>query len=137
MRKSASASTAREVAGPTLRATELAVHIRFVPKSKAKGLAAAAALLRRGPRQPEPEPTDICVYNGKPWHYAGLPGHTKELQAHPKVHKEYRNTVLVVIRKKRQSVVWWSETAFSDVTIAPSKHPNRFYPEADTTAPRN
>jgi len=143
MRQSGSASRDRDSGGPTLRATELAVHIRFEGKSKSKGSAGTAARARvahslaSAVNGPEPEPTDVIVYDGKPWHYAGLPGQSKQLRPHPRVHKEYRNTVLVVVGEKKESVVWWSETAFSNVTIAPSKHPNRFFPEADTAVPRN
>jgi hypothetical protein len=118
----------------------LAVHIRFV-RSKSKGSRGAAGRakvaqsLANSANGPEPEPTDVIVYESKPWHYTGLPGQSKRLWPHPRVHKEYRNTVLVVVADKNQSVVWWSETPFSNVTIAPSKHPNRFFPEADTAPP--
>jgi len=143
MRQSASASRDRDPGGPTLRANELAVHIRFEGKSKSKRSAGAAARakvaqsLANAVNGPEPEPSDVIVYDGKPWHYAGLPGQSKRLLPHPRVHQEFRNTVLVVVGEKKQSVVWWSETAFSNVKIAPSTHPNRFFPEADTAVPRS
>jgi hypothetical protein len=121
--------------GPALRETELGVHIIYVSGSYAEGHG-PAALAQIASHIGTREPTDIVVHDGQPWHCAGLPGHRKELRAHPKVHDDYRDTVLVVTGDKNESVVWWSETPFSEVTIAPSDHTNRFYPEALTPAPR-
>src|SRR5262249_51004508 len=72
-----------------------------------------------------------------PWHYAGLPGQSKRLLSHPRVHEQYRDTVLVVDPKKKQKVVWWSETEFSDITIAPSKHLSPLFPKARLGGPKN
>jgi hypothetical protein len=126
--------------GPALDDAELGVHIIYVPESCGGGLTGAAALSQVASYLGKPDPTDIVVYDGKPHHCAGQPGHKKLPREHPKVHDEFRETVLVISRTKLHKVVWWSETPFTEFTIAPSgRHPghadNPFYPEADSTPP--
>ena len=142
METSQSTSYALDLAdGPILDDTELGVHIINVPEWCGQGKTGPAEMSQVATYIGRPEPTDIVVYKRKPWHSAGLPGHKKQPLAHPKVHDDYRETVLVISRNKEHKVVWWSETPFSDVTIAPSGkkegHSNRFYPEADSTPPDN
>ena len=131
MQSSQSTATLDLADGPTLADNELGVHLIYVPKSCAHGLGQVMSCVG------QPEPTDVVVYDGKPFHCAALPGHRKGPQAHPRVHEDYPQTVLVVTGAKDQSAVWWSETPFSNVTIGPSDHPNRFFPEADTQAPKD
>jgi hypothetical protein len=125
MDSSSTASKALNLAdGPNLRPSEVGVHIIYM---SAEG------------DVPESSPTDIVVYDGKPWHMAGLPGHQKERRAHPQVHIDFPGTVLVISIDPPQQAVWWSEVAFTITSIKPSKldHKNRWYPEAATKAPDN
>lgn len=57
--------------------------------------------------QGDPRITDVVVYAGEPWHFAG-----GRLRKHPEVHKAYPDTVLRVFRKRGEKVVWWSEDEF-------------------------
>ena len=117
--------------GPPLADTELGVHLIYVPKSCAQGLGQVMSCVGN------PDPTDVVVYEGRPLHCTGLPGHKKGPLPHPKVHVDYPQTVLVVTGANDQSVVWWSETPFTEVTVGPSPHPNRFFPEAQTQTPKD
>jgi hypothetical protein len=139
MPSSQSTSFALDLAdGPTLDDAELGVHIIYAPESCGGGQTGAAALSQVASQIGKPDPTDIVVYDRQPWHSAGLPGHKKQLWAHPKVHEDFRETVLVISRSKLHKVVWWSETPISDFTIAPSGQPghaHEFYPEADSIPP--
>jgi len=130
MQSSQSTSTALDLAdGPTLADTELGVHLIYVPESCARDLSEIMGCVGN------PDPTDVVVWRGHPYHCAGLSGHKKEPRSHPQVHVDFPQTVLVVTAAKNQSVVWWSETEFCDVTIGPSHDPNRFFPEAKTDRP--
>jgi hypothetical protein len=120
--------------GPPLGDTELGVHIIHVPE--ARGYSGQAGLSEITSQIGKPDPTDIVVYEGKPWHCAGRAGHRKEPRAHPKVHEDYPETVLVIA--KGESVVWWSETDFRITKIEPSVHEHQHacFREATTDAPR-
>ena len=129
--------------GPELGDNELGVHIIHVPLefileqrrlSMASGPVGTVSLSEVARYIGQAEPTDIVVFDRQPLHFVGRPGHAKELRCHPQVHKDFRDSVLLVERAQNQSVVWWSETPLTDVTIAPSGkgHPDRFYPEAKT-----
>jgi hypothetical protein len=134
--------------GPELGDNELGVHIIHVPLefileqrrlSMAAGPVGTVSLSEVARYIGQAEPTDIIVFDRQPLHFVGRPGHAKELRCHPQVHKDFRDSVLLVERAQNQSVVWWSETPLTNVTIAPSGkgHSDRFYPEAKTDAPPN
>jgi hypothetical protein len=103
--------------GPVLSDTELGVHIIYMPVER---------------DVPQSSPTDIVVFDGKPWHLAGLPGHKKERREHPQVHIDFPDTILVISIENQQSAVWWSEEPFTITSIKRSglDHKNRWYPEA-------
>ena len=115
--------------GPELGDNELGVHIIHVPLefileqrrlSMAGGPVGTVSLSEVARYIGQAEPTDIVVFDRQPLHFVGRPGHAKELRCHPQVHKDFRDSVLLVERAQNQSVVWWSETPLTDVTIAPS-----------------
>jgi len=125
--------------GPDLLDNELGVHIIYVPDSRGGGQTGAAALSQIASQIGKPDPTDIVVYKGQPFHSAGLPGHKKEPKGHPQVHVDFPGTILVISIDPPQSAVWWSEAPFTITSIrrpAPG-HQNRWYPEAKTKAPDN
>ena len=138
--------------GPQLSDTEVGVHIIYVPlalilaelRLDAAGAApvGTVALSQVARHIGNALPTDIVVFDNQPWHFAGLPGHPRSLQAHPMAHQKFHDTVLVLSRNAEQKAVWWSETPFEDMKIRPSKHrPSQseraVYPEAKTDPPES
>ena len=61
-----------------------------------------------------PNPTDIIVFNKRPYHYAGH-GTDKRLRDHPQVHLDFPETVLVL--RPGEEAVWMSDRYF-EVTDA-------------------
>jgi hypothetical protein len=123
--------------GPDLLDNELGVHIIYVPDSRGGGHTGAAAMSQIASQIGKPDPTDIVVFGGQPWHSAGLPGHKKEPKQHPKVHDDFPETILKISIKDRQKAVWWSEEEFTITSIRLThqhqpQHP--CYPEAATIA---
>ena len=134
--------------GPKLKAHEKGVHIIHVAlppvlaglklRALPRGKIGKATLLQVEKHIGHPKPTDVVVFAGEPWHFAGKTKGTKHLRSHPQVHMQFPETVLKLSRKKQQTVVWWSETPFTAITINPSgtpSHPNPAYPEALTAPP--
>jgi hypothetical protein len=64
--------------------------------------------------QPNPAPTDVVVFSGRPWHFAGgrLRKHSHDM------HHKYKDTVLKLSRRRAQRAVWWSEKRFDITAIA-------------------
>jgi len=106
-------------AGPRLAATDVGVHIIFVPISAVSAdlycgqvstvvLAAVAAHIGAA------APHDIVVFAGQPFHFAG-----GQLREHPRVHHDYPETVVKVHRLRNERAVWWSERPFAMTRISP------------------
>jgi hypothetical protein len=78
-----------------------------------------AELGLQNPGQPTdlPKPTDIVVYNGQPWHFAG-----GILHPHPRVHHDHPETVLRLSLTRHESAVWWSEEDFTITKIVLAPH---------------
>jgi len=133
-------------AGPVLAAEERGVHIIFVPDG------AVSCGSPGNPTEDElkevaklvgfPAPTDIIVFCGNPFHFAG-----GKLKKHPEVHTSNPETVLKLDRRTHDRAVWWSETQFT-ITRIDQEHPqdSRLAPspfaappvttrEPDTTGP--
>jgi hypothetical protein len=81
--------------------------------------------------------TDVVVFAKRPWHFAGrLPAHPFQLRAHPQVHHDFPETILVLSISKKQQAVWWSETEFNITHVQPSGHPaHPGFIEASTVPP--
>jgi hypothetical protein len=62
-------------------------------------------------------PTDIIVFNKQPWHFAGR-GSDKQLRAHPQVHHDFPETILVL--KPDEEAVWTSDRLFVVTDAKPS-----------------
>lgn len=101
------------------------VRIIYVPLDAVVRDAAARAVLGDRPADTAtlqdvakhigaPAPTDIIVFNGQPYHYAGH-GTDKRLREHPQVHHDFPETVLVL--KPGEEAVWTSDRFF-EVTKA-------------------
>src|SRR4051812_24600783 len=65
------------------------------PGALGGGIVATATLAQVAKHIGTPEATDIIVFNKAPWHFAGH-GTDKQLRAHPQVHIDFPETVLVV-----------------------------------------
>lgn len=105
--------------GPKLVHGEKGVHIiHLVTDSSDSGAGGAPPAKPGAPPVTKnigmPAPTDILVYDHKPWHYvAGA------MRDHPKVHHEYPETILKV-KVEKEKAVWWSEKRFDITAVAPS-----------------
>lgn len=132
---------------PVPKEGEKTVHIIFVQEevilnelhqtSLGNGPIPAATLSQVAKHIGQPAPTDIIVFAKRPWHFAGRAGHSKELRAHPQVHRDFPETVLVL--GKNEQAVYWSERNFQVTDVQPSddpSHRNDSFPEADSAAPR-
>jgi hypothetical protein len=62
-------------------------------------------------------PTDVVVFNKQPWNFAGH-GNDKSLRAHPQVHIDFPETILVL--KPGEEAVWTSDKEFEITRIQPS-----------------
>ena len=84
----------------------------------------------------QPHPTDIVVFARRPWHFAGPPSQPAALHAHPQVHADFPETVLVLSQHDR--AVWWSKDNFAITDIRPATHGHShpLFPEAATTPPQ-
>src|SRR5437868_9325179 len=81
------------------------------------------------------EPTDVVVFNKQPWHFAGH-GNDKQLRAHPQVHHDFPETILVL--KPNEEAVWSSDRAFTITLVKPSgdpSHPHPGFPEGPPPFP--
>jgi hypothetical protein len=73
---------------------------------------------------PNPAPTDVVVFAGRPWHFAN-----RRLRRHSRaMHHKYKRTVLKVSRTKAERAVWWCEMPFRITGIVntregPVRHP--------------
>jgi hypothetical protein len=80
-------------------------------------------------------PTDIVVFAKQPWHYAGR-GSDTQLRAHPQVHHDFPETILVI--KPDEEAVWTSDRSFQITGVRPSadpSHSSAAFPEATGTFP--
>jgi hypothetical protein len=136
-----------QTVGPAPKEGEKSVHIIFVPEqevlnelhqtSLGNGPMPAATLAQVVKHIGHPAPTDIVVFAKRPWHFAGRPGQPKELHAHPQVHRDFPETVLVL--GKNEQAVWWSEKAFTVTGVVPSgdqSHSHPGFEEATNTPPQ-
>lgn len=102
--------------GPDLVKEERGVHIIFVPDDAVPCQSHAdptpdelkQVASHIGPTQE----TDVIVFGGRPWHFAG-----NALRKHPGVHHTFPNTVLKLRRSTRDRAVWWSEKPFTITAI--------------------
>jgi hypothetical protein len=78
-------------------------------------------------------PTDIIVFNKQPWHFAGH-GTDKQLRAHPQVHHDFPETILVV--NPGEEAVWSSDRFFEVTDAVPSgaSHPHPGFVEGPIPA---
>lgn len=123
---SAKPDTSNLSVGPALGPGEKGVHIIYVPvdvivremnlDGLGGGPVGAVTLAQVAKHIGKPAMTDVIVFAGKPWHFAG-----GALREHPKVHEDYPETVLKLFRKRKEKAVWWSEHAFEIFKIVP--HP--------------
>lgn len=126
---------ANSSAGPRLAIGEMAVHIILLQTECASGGSSAERptqdeLKEAGKEAGVPRPTDIVVFDHRPWHFAG-----NQLRSHPKVHDDFPETILQLSISKKQRAVWWSEKRFEITEIKPSAdpaHPHHGFPEAAT-----
>jgi hypothetical protein len=65
------------------------------------------------------QPTDVVVFDRKPWHYVN-----NKLRAHPKVHDDYPETILELSISHGDRAVWFSEVRF-DITKIELRQPRR------------
>ena len=63
------------------------------------------------------QPTDVVVFDRKPWHYVD-----NKLRAHPKVHDDYPETILELSISRGDRAVWFSEVRFDITKIELSHH---------------
>jgi hypothetical protein len=133
--------------GPVIREkNQYGVHIILVPLDPvlkemhvdklASGDVDTVTLTQVEKHVGQPQPTDIVVFANEPWHYAGPPGQ-KHLRAHPNVHIQFPETVLVLSVGDQDQAVWWSEQSF-DITaigLAGPAHANPHFAEATTPPP--
>jgi hypothetical protein len=108
-------------AGPVLAAEERGVHIIFVPDGAVScgspGNPTDDELTKVAELVGFPAPTDIIVFCGQSYHFAG-----EKLKKHPGVHGTNPETVLKLDRRTHDRAVWWSETQFTITGIA-QEHP--------------
>jgi hypothetical protein len=104
--------------GPVLAAEERGVHIIFVSEdtvpcgSPGNPTEQELKLVAQPQYIGFPAPTDIIVFCGLPWHFAG-----GKLKKHPDVHTSNPETVLKLDRRTRDRPVWWSEMPFTITKI--------------------
>lgn len=93
---------------PVLAKGEKDVHIIFVPDDAVPCVSHAnpttAELQQVATHIGKPELTDVIVFAGQPWHFAG-----DALRKHPDVHKRFPLTILKLYRRTGDRAVWWSE----------------------------
>ena len=65
-----------------------------------------------------PEQTDVIVFAGRPWHFAG-----DKLQKHPEVHDLFPDTTILTL-SDGEKAVWWSELEFAITSIDQELHPH-------------
>jgi hypothetical protein len=108
--------TATLSTGPDLDNEERGVHIIFVPDDAVPCLShadpTAAELQQVATHIGEPQPTDVIVFCGRPWHFAG-----GALRKHPEVHKLFPMTILKLYRQTHDRAAWWSEREFQITAI--------------------
>ncbi len=113
--------------GPDLAKEEKGVHIIFVADDAVHAVSAAdptaAEMKQVATHIGKPKATDVIVFGGNPWHFAG-----GELRKHPEVHRQFPETVLKLFRKTQDRAVWWSEHEFRITGIEKEE------PENDGTA---
>src|SRR5215207_9778019 len=95
-----------QAVGPAPKENEKSVHIIFVSEHEVPSELhqtslgnvpmPAATLSQVAKHIGQPAPTDIVVFAKRPWHFAGRAGQPKELRAHPQVHRDFPETVLVL-----------------------------------------